>query len=140
MREIKFRAKRIFSNDWIYGNLIIDKNNKKYIVPYKYFDADGHHLSYCDETDLPVFIDENTIGQFIGVCDTNGKDIYEGDIIHFSFGIPSISVYAPVEWKVDQWVVITKGHTPSYSPLGSLKEYVGEFEVVGNIHENKEII
>jgi uncharacterized phage protein (TIGR01671 family) len=130
MREIKFRGKYSWANEWIYGNLVIDKHGRNHIVPFAYFDEDGHHLSYDDDTDKPVFIKQDSIGQFTGLHDKNGKEIYEGD----KFCIGGVIMF--VSWHEDSACYILRC---CYDPINYINldcDVVYQKEIIGNIHES----
>lgn len=73
MREIKFRAKDLKRNEWVYGSLVIGKT-KTWIV-----DAPP-------QVGIPtqmVEVDPKTVGQFVEFCDINKSEIYEGDVVKY---------------------------------------------------------
>lgn len=132
MREILFKAKRIEDDEWIEGYYQKRHNflgNEEHLI----FHVDGRTVWEYTE------IVPETLCQFTGLCDKNGKKIWENDILmaHLDESYPEDVAYETVEWGVAGWVAHETGSMD--------REYLGEFdlehyEVVGNIFDNKELL
>ena len=122
MREILFRGKRRDRNVWIYGGI------RKVGGCYEIDDEHGPR-----ETVL-----RDTIGQFTGLTDKNGTKIFEGDILstHFDFNYPEVESRTVVEWGNFRWVT----HQPGYEPDDITDFDKGLWTVIGNVHDNPELI
>ena len=131
IREVIFRGKRLHDNKWIYGNFISDCEGNPHIIEPRFFCEDGHHLQYEDNTDTPVFIIPETVGQFTGLTDKNGTKIFEGDILT----IENEGVYAAIKYN--------ESNAAFYVEDEDHEDYLGEawetdVVIIGNIHDNPE--
>lgn len=128
MREIKFRGKRISNGKWLYGDLMHDTVDGCYVFP-----IDCAAL-YKENAVLP-----ETIGQFTGLKDKNGKEIYEGDIVESIGGNVGYVVFLPQEMG---YVVVWNDCDTrlGHRNRGGGYEDDPSIEVVGNIYDNKEKI
>lgn len=131
MREILFKAKRIDNGEWVEG-FYVAFAGKSFICM-----CVVEH--YCVPTIRWFEIDPETLCEFTGRCDKNGKRIWENDILmaHLDELYPEDVTYETVEWNVNGWGTREKGSVD--------REYLGEFdlehyEVVGNIFDNKELL
>jgi len=116
MRTIKFRGLRFNKSEWVYGHLL----NKNSIGEVG---AGLDSYSYAD-------VIPETVGQFTGLHDKNGVEIYDGDILKSPFG---------EEFEVRQQL-LTEDIDPIFNAYHFFGWHVYSCEVIGNIHENKELI
>ena len=134
MRQIKFRAQDIASNKWLYGDL---RHHKDDVCIFEQGGTKGEQVK------------RDTVGQFTGLRDINGKDIYEGDILRS----PSGNIVA-VEFGYKEHIVKHgwPNITDSFACYGwiarNVKKGITDFfdnefaagEVIGNIYDNPELI
>ena len=121
-RDIVFRGKSIDNGEWVEGTIHF---NGKYILSNK------HRNNYHEW----VEIIPETVGQYTGMADKNGTNIFEGDIVRESFKGHG-RIYH-VFWDDDYFAFRAKGEDITYQ----LDEIApSHCEVIGNIHDNKELL
>ena len=127
MREILFKAKRIDNGEWVEGYY-----QKRYCLS----DSEESLIFHADSYKMWEYaeIAPETLCQFTGLCDKNGKKIWENDILmaHLDESYPEDATYETVEWSVAGFVTREANSTD--------RQYLNEFdtkhfEVVGNIFD-----
>lgn len=124
MRTIKFRGRS--NNLWAYGNLYIIEHEE-------YGDS-----AYIIEASSTTMVDISTIGQFTGLHDKNGKEIYEGDIVRYSLDDRKDIGYIGFHALSASFRVIAEHTDFGIGNRGELHEL--NLEVIGNIYDNPELL
>ncbi len=129
MREIKFRGKRIDNGEWVYGFLI---SPNRIMV----WDKDVCMRSESYEV-LP-----ETVGQFTGLCDKNGKEIYEGDIVkdYCKTSTRKKDIYEIIFCRGCFSAIYTRNHLPCLYEILTDAQEKGYLKVIDNIHENPNLL
>lgn len=130
MREILFRGKTK-NGEWKIGDLIIEWYGE---TPYiHWFEYSSLALSR-EEKVIP-----ETVGQFTGLTDKNGKKIFEGDIIQGTITSrwDKSLIRCEIVYKGDCFLAIEK----ISNTLWEHKiRFAKDIEVIGNIHDNPELL
>lgn len=162
MREIKCRGTRTDNDKWAYGyylpwHAVTDLSGNE---PYaQIFEEYLKNSKYVAKGWTNVLL--NTVSQYIGVKDTNRKEIYEGDIVKFNEqigevvfenGTFGIGFNDYINWKrlernykdsqIDDNIlpVCYNDHFISFAEIYSICNNFDDVEVIGNIYENKDLL
>lgn len=124
MREILFRGKRFFDGEWVDGSLFIDEKKDKHEILVGY-------VNYRVGWEVVP----ETVGQFTGLTDKNGKKIFEGDIM--PVWEQGEEYHYKVVYNGDCFMLSMLDSEQGSYPL-STKNLMSE--VIGNIHDNPELL
>ena len=127
MREILFRGKCGYNDEWVEGFYYQAKLNRSdkelcHYITIPHPESDGQPSDH-------IMVHPETVGQFTGLTDKNGKKIFDGDILKAIAGNP---VGEPIVAKV---VV----NLNDYELMWDI-EHSYEIEIIGNIHDNPELL
>lgn len=125
MREILFRGKRNDNGEWVYG-YFVSQGKESYIFEQEEVDKGIDLGGYLDCCQMREVIPE-TVGQYVGLRDRDGKKIFEGDILE--------SPVKRVDQKYGHMIVIKDIRECKFAAL-----YVAEYRVIGNVYDNPELL
>ena len=147
MREILYRGKRVDNGEWVYGAY--------YKQEYVYGDKKEAHciITTSDVLSNDLWLDyeeviPETVGQFTGLTDKNGKKIFEGDILECKRIDDGITVrvlicigkyvdYNSDDKNIGVYALLNDGATVG---VNDIFEHQDMFEVIGNMHDNPELL
>ena len=132
MREILFKAKRVKNGEWIEGY---------YQKRYDLLGNEEHLIFHADSYTVWVYaeIDHKTLCQFTGLCDKNGKKIWENDIVEaWSQGSRAIGT---VKQRVDGlWIMSPAWQNHEFWELKPNSNGETTVEVLVNAFDNPELL
>ena len=154
MREILFRGKRIDNGEWVEGD---------FLAPV--FEGISWILPRGEREEVKV--DPSTVGQYTGLCDKNGKKIFEGDVVKQTFE-KTVAVATIDPWCEDEYADLygedvgvvmilpskgaciknpvihraVNGDTTQDGEVVKMYKNIcqGRCEVIGTIHDNPELL
>lgn len=150
MREIKFRGKRIDSGEWVYGNLVTTKDSTYICYKNQYNDD-----LFISPSNIMIGSLSETIGQYTGLHDKNGAQIYEGDILRFcdvgeegyeykeGFDFENVArvVYENGRFELADFLDSNSGVADEmYRCHEDFIHVFKQSKVIGNIYDNPELI
>ena len=129
IREVIFRGKRVDNGEWVEG-ILFNAEEDTFIIPH------GNEYSYDPMEGLAFDVygckvAPETVGQYTGLTDKNGKKIFEGDIIEYNEKIGKIK-YSECDAAFD---ILFDTWNTDFSVIDERR-----IEVIGNIHDNPELM
>lgn len=143
MREILFRGKRLDNGEWVEGAFLNDRDGAFYICPaasdISYGDGGNRRRIGCWYK-----VDPSTVCQYIGLKDKNGNRIFDGDIVAqnwYDYDELRVDSFGNVEFcEYDCSFSVMDVNKDGFMPLGRCGSYHWEVEVIGNVHDNPELL
>ena len=123
--NIKFRGKSQKTGEWLYGDLVRNVEGEFAIVPPFEISMNNYYRNYV--------VDKETIGQYTGLKDKNGREIYEGDILCYR----DAKFQTHIVYHNGGFYFSHFGGT-TFTAIGDHE--INKYTVVGNIYDNKELL
>lgn len=135
MREILFRGKQTDKDKWIYGVPVKGKSvdESEILIIESVFECGEYACIGCEFT--PVI--PSTVGQYTGLTDKNGKRIFEGDIVNDEQS--GYNYY--IKW-FPEYACFALANKNGHIEFGcdELEIFLNDLVVIGNIHDNPELL
>ena len=132
MREILFKAKRKDNGEWVEGGYFSEPyTEKKFIICWNSFGLGFNEF---------IEVEPDTLCQYTGLTDKNGKKIWENDICNRKEKYPEIVTYNKGDWQLDYSYVFGKEMHTDACNLGFYACERNCVEVIGNVFDNADLL
>lgn len=135
MREIIFRGKRFKDGEWVEGVYVCDPQEKN---EHQIYVTHTHPCGCCL---IPYSVIPETVGQYTGLKDKNGKMIFEGDIVTAEGTAIGSPFFDDMVGKIvyEECAFFIEPKNPEES-IYLFTDECADIEVIGNIHDNGELL
>lgn len=147
MREILFRGKSVNTGEWVEGSLIVRTYQPADDAPFQQYEIEDTTIGISPNdfmSGVYTTVDPDTVGQYTGLTDKNGKKIFEGDIVRHHNDCPDLEIEEKgivffdkkyCGWRRTSNGAFHHGITDTYRLSQECC-----YEVIGNIHEKPELL
>ena len=137
MREIKFRGKRLDNGEWVYGAFVPDATERTHGDMVTWGFIRRHNIESGRMESIEV--DRKSVGQYTGLKDKDGVEIYEGDIVSGRDSLQEgFLVTGVVDYENGSFII--KSDLAIHYRWLEVEMYFYELKVIGNSHENPELL
>ena len=132
-REIKFRGRRVDNGVWLYGSLVQYNGSQNWCDAVEIWKHD-------DSTECGTYqeVDPDTVGQFTGLLDKDGVEIYEGDYVLHAKNVKKATKQP---WSTNPELICWDDDKAAFVLSGSIWGFIyHSYKIAGNIHDNPELM
>lgn len=135
-----FRGKRTDNAEWVYGNFVEKTRwdlHKDYFITWNKLTKNPND-SLTDSEYIEVQVDPDTVVQFTGLYDKNGREIYEGDIVKIYYHGQN-KVFGYVKYNMCRFYIQDDDSLAPKVPMDVMASKY-DLEVISNIYDSPELL